>query len=43
MLTGIALLGVITASTAAWFVDRLHRIQQADERTQAVARHWRCR
>jgi voltage-gated potassium channel len=36
MLTGIALLGVITASIAAWFVDRLHHIQQADEHTDAT-------
>jgi len=29
MLVGIALLGVITASIAAWFVDRLRDVQEA--------------
>jgi voltage-gated potassium channel len=31
MLVGIALLGVITASIAAWFVDRLRDVQVAED------------
>ncbi|WP_157598413.1 potassium channel family protein [Phycicoccus sp. Root101] len=33
MLTGIALLGVITASLASWFVERVAEVQAAEERT----------
>ncbi len=32
MLTGIALLGVITAALASWFVERISEVQQAEER-----------
>jgi voltage-gated potassium channel len=35
MITGIAVLGVITASIASWFVENLRAIQQTEER-QAV-------
>jgi voltage-gated potassium channel len=31
MLVGIALLGVVTASVAAWFVNRLRPVQEAEE------------
>jgi voltage-gated potassium channel len=36
MLAGDALLGVITASFASWFVERLRNVERAEERTQAV-------
>ncbi|MGY1733903.1 potassium channel family protein [Geodermatophilus sp. SYSU D01045] len=36
MIVGIALLGVITASVAAWFVDRLQAVREAEERTEAT-------
>lgn len=40
MLVGIALLGVVTATVAAWFVSRLQDVQQdveeAEERTEAT-------
>ncbi len=36
MLFGIALLGVVTASVAAWFVGRLQDVRQAAERTEAT-------
>lgn len=35
MLTGIALLGVITAAMASWFVERLDQVQEAEEQTDA--------
>jgi voltage-gated potassium channel len=35
MLAGIALVGVITASLASWFVERLSDVQEAEERTQS--------
>jgi voltage-gated potassium channel len=31
MLVGIALLGVVTAAVAAWFVDRLRPVQEVEE------------
>ena len=34
MLTGIALLGVITAALASWFVEKLAEVQAAEERTE---------
>jgi voltage-gated potassium channel len=36
MLVGIALLGVITASIAAWFVDRLRDVQIAEKTSEAT-------
>lgn len=36
MLAGIALLGVITASIATWFVDRLRQVQDAEHNTEAT-------
>ena len=36
MVVGIALLGVITATIAAWFVDRLKDVREAEERTDAT-------
>ncbi len=36
MLVGIALLGVLTASVAAWFVGRLQDVQAAEERTEST-------
>lgn len=36
MLGGIALLGVVTATIAAWFVDRLHDVEEASETTEAT-------
>lgn len=36
MVVGIALLGVVTATVAAWFVGRLQDVQQAEERTEAT-------
>ncbi len=36
MVVGIALLGVVTASVAAFFVSRLQDVQQAEERTEAT-------
>jgi voltage-gated potassium channel len=35
MLAGIELVGVITASLASWFVERLSDVQEAEERTQS--------
>lgn len=35
MLTGIALLGVITAALASWFVEKVTEVQAAGERTEA--------
>lgn len=35
MVSGIALLGVITAAIASWFVERLAEVHAAEERTQA--------
>jgi voltage-gated potassium channel len=35
MITGIALLGVITAALASWFVERLSEVQAAEERTES--------
>lgn len=38
MVTGIALLGVITAAIASWFVERVGEVQAAEDRTaQQVA------
>ncbi|WP_241668270.1 potassium channel family protein [Pedococcus bigeumensis] len=34
MLTGIALLGVITAALASWFVEKVAEVQAAEERTE---------
>ena len=36
MIVGIALLGVITATVAAFFVSRLQDVQEAEERTEAT-------
>jgi voltage-gated potassium channel len=36
MLVGIALVGVVTASVAAFFVSRLQDVQEAEERTEAT-------
>jgi voltage-gated potassium channel len=36
MVVGIALLGVVTATIAAWFVDRLRGVQEAEEKTEAT-------
>jgi voltage-gated potassium channel len=36
MVVGIALLGVVTASVAAWFVDRLRRVESAEQQTAAT-------
>jgi voltage-gated potassium channel len=36
MVVGIALLGVITATVAAWFVSHLQDVQQAEQRTEAT-------
>lgn len=36
MVTGIAMLGVVTASIAAWFVDRLQKVADAEKETQAT-------
>jgi len=36
MLVGIALLGVVTASIAAWFVGRLRDVEVAEQSTQAT-------
>jgi voltage-gated potassium channel len=36
MIVGIALIGVITATIAAWFVDRLRGVQQAQQTTEAT-------
>jgi voltage-gated potassium channel len=38
MLSGIALLGVVTASIAAWFVERFQESSAAEERNQADLR-----
>jgi voltage-gated potassium channel len=34
MVAGIALLGVITGTIATWFVDRIERVEKAENRTQ---------
>jgi voltage-gated potassium channel len=34
MLAGIALVGVVTASLASWFVEKLSDVQEAEQRTQ---------
>lgn len=36
MVVGIAVLGVVTASVAAWFVDQLRDVQEAEERKEAT-------
>lgn len=36
MVVGIALLGVVTASIAAWFVRRLQPVEEAERRTEAT-------
>jgi voltage-gated potassium channel len=36
MLAGIALAGVVTASLASWFIERLRSAEEAEERTQAA-------
>ena len=40
MLVGIALLGVVTATIAGWFIERLRRVQEdltkVEERTEAT-------
>jgi voltage-gated potassium channel len=36
MIVGIALLGVVTATVAAWFVGRLQDVKDAEERTDAT-------
>lgn len=36
MVVGIALLGVVTASIAAWFVQRLQPVEEAESRTEAT-------
>jgi voltage-gated potassium channel len=36
MLVGVALLGVVTASIAAWFVQRLKPVEEAEERAEAT-------
>lgn len=33
MLVGVALIGVVTASVAAWFLERLRNVQEVEERT----------
>ncbi|HET8766046.1 MAG TPA: potassium channel family protein, partial [Pedococcus sp.] len=35
MVTGIALLGVITAAIASWFVEKVSEVQAAEDRTTA--------
>ena len=35
MLTGIALVGVVTAALASWFVEKVAEVQVAEERTEA--------
>ena len=36
MITGIALLGVITAAIASWFVEKVSEVQAAEDRTTAL-------
>jgi voltage-gated potassium channel len=36
MVVGIALLGVVTATIAAWFVGRIQKVQEAELRTEAT-------
>jgi voltage-gated potassium channel len=36
MVVGIALLGVVTATIAAWFVSRIQKVQEAEQRTEAT-------
>jgi voltage-gated potassium channel len=36
MVVGIAVLGVVTASVAAWFVDQLRDVREAEERKDAT-------
>lgn len=35
MVAGIALLGVVTASVAAWFVERVTQVQRSEAATRA--------
>jgi voltage-gated potassium channel len=35
MLAGIALIGVVTAAVASWFVERVQRLQVAESHVQA--------
>lgn len=37
MVTGIALVGVVTAALASWFVERVAEVQAAEQRTEAEA------
>jgi voltage-gated potassium channel len=34
MLTGIALVGVVTAALASWFVEKVAEVQAAEQRTE---------
>lgn len=36
MVAGIALIGLVTAALAAWFVERLSRVQQAEDETRVA-------
>jgi voltage-gated potassium channel len=36
MVTGLALLGVVTASIASWFVERLSEVKEAENRTEVA-------
>jgi voltage-gated potassium channel len=36
MVVGIALIGVVTATIAAWFVDRLRDVEQAEVRAETT-------
>src|SRR5262245_49073684 len=36
MIAGIALLGVITASIASWFVQRVREVETTEQQTQAT-------
>lgn len=36
MVVGIALVGVVTATIAAWFVGRMRQVQQAEQRNEAT-------
>lgn len=35
MVAGIALLGVVTAALASWFVERIGRVERAEQQTQS--------
>lgn len=35
MVTGIALVGVVTAALASWFVEKVAEVQAAEQRTEA--------